>query len=62
MAKIVTVTTKKGGAGKTTLALLLATGEALRGERVLLVDLDQKGMHLIVWSAITIPAKRAMSY
>ncbi|WP_416722142.1 AAA family ATPase, partial [Lactobacillus delbrueckii] len=35
MAKIVTVTTQKGGAGKTTLALLLATGEALRGERVL---------------------------
>lgn len=43
MAKIVTVTTQKGGAGKTTLALLLATGEALRGERVLLVDLDQQG-------------------
>lgn len=43
MAKIITVTTQKGGAGKTTISLLLATGEALKGKRVLLVDLDQQG-------------------
>ncbi|WP_375604816.1 ParA family protein [Lactobacillus delbrueckii] len=62
MAKIVTVTTQKGGAGKTTLALLLATGEALRGKRVLLVDLDQQGDASYSLVSDYAPAKPAMSY
>lgn len=41
--KIIAVANEKGGTGKTTTALMIAQGEALRGKRVLLVDLDQQG-------------------
>ena len=41
--KILAVANEKGGTGKTTTALMIAQGEALRGKSVLLVDLDQQG-------------------
>lgn len=40
---VMTVSTNKGGAGKTTTAVHLAAGLARRGRRVLLVDLDRQG-------------------
>src|SRR5687767_2467523 len=40
---VLTISTNKGGAGKTTTAVHLAAGLALDGRRVLLVDLDKQG-------------------
>ena len=42
MTKVVTVTNQKGGTGKTTTSLIISYGLALRGSRVLLVDLDSQ--------------------
>jgi len=38
--KVITITNQKGGTGKTTLTALLAYGLAIRGRRVLMLDLD----------------------
>lgn len=42
MSKIITVTNQKGGTGKTTTSLIISYGLALRGYRVLLIDLDSQ--------------------
>jgi chromosome partitioning protein len=43
MTRIIGVLNYKGGTGKTTTVVNLATGLALRGERVLCIDLDAQG-------------------
>lgn len=50
MPKVIAVLNQKGGVGKTTLTVHLATALARSGERVLLVDADPQGSALD-WSA-----------
>ncbi|MDN6322510.1 MAG: AAA family ATPase, partial [Halomonas sp.] len=40
MAKIIVVTSGKGGVGKTTSAAAIATGLALRGKKTVVIDFD----------------------
>lgn len=42
MGKIITITIRKGGSGKTSTAVNLASGLAKQGKKVLLVDLDSQ--------------------
>ena len=51
VAKLITVAQQKGGAGKTTLAIHLATAFALQGRSVCLVDIDPQGS-VAAWGAL----------
>lgn len=50
MPKVISVLNQKGGVGKTTLTVHLATALARKGEKVLLIDADPQGSALD-WSA-----------
>jgi chromosome partitioning protein len=51
MAAILTLAQRKGGAGKTTLAIHLATGWRRAGRRVAMIDVDPQGS-LAQWAAL----------
>jgi len=51
VAKVISVLNQKGGVGKTTLTIHIATALARKGEKVLLVDADPQGSALD-WSAL----------
>src|SRR5262249_22946686 len=46
VTKVISVLNQKGGAGKTTLSIHIATALARRGEKVILIDADQQGSAL----------------
>ena len=48
--KVISILNQKGGVGKTTLAVHIATGLALKKKRVLLIDADPQGSALD-WAA-----------
>lgn len=59
--RIIAVSNRKGGTGKTTVAVNLAAELASRGQRVLLVDLDSQG-HCAVGLGIKLPKGTATAH
>lgn len=54
---ILTIANQKGGTGKSTLAVLIAQGESLRGKKTLLIDLDSQGDSTFALSPQSKPVK-----
>ena len=46
MARIIVVTSGKGGVGKTTSSAAIATGLAQKGKKTVVIDLDRKSTRL----------------
>jgi chromosome partitioning protein len=62
MAKVVAVTNQKGGVGKTTTAVNLATSLALAGARTLLVDFDPQANATSGLGLTRAPGQQAMAF